>query len=160
MRRTPFDATSRQEMADVEPDRAFLRSFRSVGAPDILSKSFPGKLEWETFLPAAATSDRRYPGKPALRALKNSFTTNFIKPLTRACTHMRSAVITGASTSIGRASAKRLLDRGFGVVGSVCKQAGDRSEPGQACVALSDARECPADHLNRGILAPAAAQSS
>ena len=36
---------------------------------------------------------------------------------------MRSVVITGASTGIGWASAKLLLDRGFRVFGSVRKQA-------------------------------------
>ena len=36
---------------------------------------------------------------------------------------MRSVVITGASTGIGWASAKMLLDRGFRVFGSVRKQA-------------------------------------
>jgi hypothetical protein len=71
----------------------------------------------------AVMSGRRPPGKPARRALKNSFTTNFIKPLTRACSHMRSVVITGASTGIGWACAKLLLDRGFHVFGSVRKQA-------------------------------------
>ena len=54
--------------------------------------------------------------------LKIFFTTNFIKtkgtkPI------MRSVVITGASTGIGWASAKLLLDRGFHVFGSVRKQA-------------------------------------
>ena len=59
----------------------------------------------------------------APRRLKDSFTTNFIKPLTRACNSMRSVVITGASTGIGCASAKLLLERGFRVFGSVRKQA-------------------------------------
>ena len=36
---------------------------------------------------------------------------------------MRSVVITGASTGIGWASARMLLDRGFRVFGSVRKQA-------------------------------------
>jgi len=36
---------------------------------------------------------------------------------------MRSVVITGASTGIGWASAKLLLDRGFRVFGSVRKEA-------------------------------------
>jgi len=36
---------------------------------------------------------------------------------------MRSVVITGASTGIGWATSRRLLERGFGVFGSVRKQA-------------------------------------
>ncbi len=36
---------------------------------------------------------------------------------------MKSVVITGASTGIGYACAKLLLDKGFGVFGSVRKQA-------------------------------------
>src|SRR5262249_28348497 len=36
---------------------------------------------------------------------------------------MRSVVVTGASTGIGRATAKLLLDKGFRVFGSVRKQA-------------------------------------
>src|SRR6187455_2869786 len=38
-------------------------------------------------------------------------------------TNMKSAVITGASTGIGWATAKLLVDRGFRVFGSVRKQA-------------------------------------
>ena len=46
---------------------------------------------------------------------------------------MRSVVITGASTGIGWASAKLLLDRGFRVFGSVRKQAdADRLKPSSA----------------------------
>src|SRR5499427_11055460 len=43
--------------------------------------------------------------------------------ITRAGKHMQSVVITGASTGIGHACAKLLLDRGYGVFGSVRKQA-------------------------------------
>ena len=39
---------------------------------------------------------------------------------------MRSVVITGASTGIGWATAKLLLDRGFRVFGSVRKQADEQ----------------------------------
>src|SRR6201995_1556422 len=43
--------------------------------------------------------------------------------LTRAGPHMQSVVITGASTGIGHACAKFLLDKGYRVFGSVRKQA-------------------------------------
>src|SRR6201994_2176196 len=42
---------------------------------------------------------------------------------TRAGSHMKSVVITGASTGIGHACAKFLLDKGYRVFGSVRKQA-------------------------------------
>src|SRR5689334_15067152 len=43
--------------------------------------------------------------------------------ITRAGSHMQSVVITGASTGIGHACAKFLLDKGYSVFGSVRKQA-------------------------------------
>src|SRR5215472_9961175 len=43
--------------------------------------------------------------------------------ITRAAKHMQSVVITGASTGIGHACAKLLLDKGYHVFGSVRKQA-------------------------------------
>ena len=42
---------------------------------------------------------------------------------------MRTVVITGASTGIGHATAKLLLDKGFKVFGSVRKQAEASSAP-------------------------------
>src|SRR6201990_2294004 len=53
--------------------------------------------------------------------------------LTRAGSHMKSVVITGASTGIGHACAKFLLDKGYRVFGSVRKQSdadGRKSEFG------------------------------
>lgn len=99
------------------------RSFRYPGLAAILSKPFPKKLEWEAVRQDAVKAGPRRWGKFTERALKDSFTTNFIKPLTRLGNSMRSVVITGASTGIGWASAKLLLDRGFHVFGSVRKQA-------------------------------------
>src|SRR4029078_6938159 len=61
-----------------------------------------------------ARSDRRVRGSQTRR---NANITKGAVP------NMRSVVITGASTGIGWASAKLLLDRGFRVFGSVRKQA-------------------------------------
>jgi NAD(P)-dependent dehydrogenase (short-subunit alcohol dehydrogenase family) len=49
--------------------------------------------------------------------------TDYIKSASTGRDIMRSVVITGASTGIGRASAKLLLDKGFRVFGSVRRQA-------------------------------------
>ena len=40
----------------------------------------PGKLQWEAVQQEAVKPGQRPRGKPAKRALKNSFTTNFINP--------------------------------------------------------------------------------
>ena len=123
-------------IVDVAPGSSSLGlcRFWSLSSATILYKAFPGNSPNSRNLPIDTLSMRVMTTEAAgeagvPRPLKQPAVTSFpsrrasLKPLMRIETMRSVAVITGASTGIGWASAKVLLDRGFRVFGSVRKQA-------------------------------------